>query len=138
MTLLYRDRQAAAAAAEKLKIFAQPYRLMILSALLVAERHVGDIASVTGIPQPALSQQLAELRRAGLVKTRRQAKQVLYALADDTARMCVQTLQSILADSQSQTPRATAKQSSAHTTVSAAEVLPTASPSAVARFAQIG
>jgi DNA-binding transcriptional ArsR family regulator len=95
MTPLYRNRKAATEAAEKLKIFAQPYRLMIISALSDGERAVGEIAALTGIAQPALSQQLAALRRAGLVRTRKHAKQVLYALCEETARACIATLETM-------------------------------------------
>ena len=95
MTRLFRDRTAAAAAADKLRIFAQPQRLMILSCLLDAERNVGDIADATGIGQPALSQQLAELRRADLVRTRREVKQVWYTLADDGVALCVRTMETM-------------------------------------------
>jgi peroxiredoxin (alkyl hydroperoxide reductase subunit C) len=86
---------SADAAVEKLRVFAQPQRLMILSYLLGGERQVADIEAATGVTQPALSQQLAELRRAELVKTRREAKQVHYRLADDAAAMCVRTLEAI-------------------------------------------
>ena len=95
MSALYEDRDAAAAAAEKLKTFAQPQRLMILSCLLRGERNVGEIAEVTGIGQPALSQQLAELRRAELVITRREAKLVWYILADEAVASCVRTIEAI-------------------------------------------
>lgn len=95
MSALYEDRDAAAAAAEKIKIFAQPQRLMILSCLLRGERNVGEIADVTGIGQPALSQQLAELRRADLVQTRKEAKQVWYMLVDDNVALCVRNIEAI-------------------------------------------
>ncbi len=95
MSALYADRDAAAAAAEKLKVFAQPQRLMILSCLLRGERNVGEIAGLTGIGQPALSQQLAELRRAELVRTRKEAKQVWYALADEGVALCVRNMEAI-------------------------------------------
>ncbi len=95
MSALYEDRDAAAAAAEKLKVFAQPLRLMILSCLLRGERNVGDISDATAIGQPMLSQQLAELRRAELVSTRREAKQVWYALADDGVALCVRNMEAI-------------------------------------------
>jgi DNA-binding transcriptional ArsR family regulator len=95
MSALYRDRAAADAAAEKLKVFAQPQRLMILSCLLRGERNVSEIAEATGIGQPALSQQLAELRRAELVRTRKEAKQVWYALADDGVALCVRNMEAI-------------------------------------------
>ena len=89
MSALYEDRAMASAAVERLKVFAQPQRLMILSCLLRGERNVGDIAEMTGIAQPALSQQLAELRRADLVRTRKEAKLVWYALADENVGQCV-------------------------------------------------
>ncbi len=95
MSALYRDRAAADAAADKLKVFAQPQRLMILSCLLRGERHVSEIADTTGIGQPALSQQLAELRRAKLVRTRKEAKQVWYGLADDNVALCVRNMEAI-------------------------------------------
>ncbi len=91
----YRDRDAAGLAAEKLKVFAQPQRLMILSCLLRGERTVAEIGEATDIAQPALSQQLGELRRANLVQTRREAKQVWYQLADKDVAICVRTMESI-------------------------------------------
>jgi DNA-binding transcriptional ArsR family regulator len=95
MTALYQSRELATNIAEKLKVYAQPQRLMILSCLLRGERNVAEIGEATGIGQPALSQQLAELRRAELASTRKEAKQVWYALADDGVRICVQTMESI-------------------------------------------
>lgn len=98
MTALYEDRAAASAAAEKLKVFAQPQRLMILSCLLAGERNVGELAERTQITQPALSQQLAELRRAELVRSRKEAKQVWYALADEQVAQCVRNLEALFGD----------------------------------------
>jgi DNA-binding transcriptional ArsR family regulator len=95
MTALYRDRAAADAAVEKLKAYAQPQRLMILSCLFEGERTVSEIDTVTKIGQPALSQQLAELRRADMVKTRRVSKQVYYDLASDAVRLCVRSMEAI-------------------------------------------
>jgi DNA-binding transcriptional ArsR family regulator len=95
MTAIYLSREQALEAAEKLKVYAQPQRLMILSRLLDGERTVGEIEEATGIGQPALSQQLAELRRAELVATRRAAKQVFYRLANDNAALCVRSIEAI-------------------------------------------
>ncbi|MFD1034055.1 ArsR/SmtB family transcription factor [Sphingomonas hankookensis] len=75
------DRPQADAIVERLRTLAQPQRLMILSVLLDGERAVGEIEEATGIGQPALSQQLAELRRADLVATRREARQIYYRIA---------------------------------------------------------
>lgn len=68
---------------------------MILSCLRAGERTVGDIEAVTAIGQPALSQQLAELRRAELVLTRREAKQVFYRLADEKTATCVAAIEAM-------------------------------------------
>jgi len=92
---LYSSRLAADAAAERLKVYAQPQRLMILSHLLGGERTVGEIDAATGIGQPALSQQLAELRRADVVRTRRASKQVHYRLADDNVEICVRGIEAM-------------------------------------------
>ena len=97
MKALFEDRDAASAATEKIKIFAQPQRLMILSCLLRGEHNVGEIAEATGLVQPALSQQLGELRRAKLVQTRKEAKEVWYTLADDGVALCVRTIEAIFA-----------------------------------------
>ncbi len=96
MTAIYESRTLADAATDKLKVYAQPQRLMILSCLLQGEKTVGEIDTDTGIGQPALSQQLAELRRADMVKTRRSAKQIFYSLADDETALCVRAMEAIL------------------------------------------
>lgn len=92
---LYTSRAAADLAAERLKIFAQSQRLMILSRLIDGEHTVGEIEEGTGIGQPALSQQLAELRRAEVVKTRRSAKQVYYAIINDDVVTCVRGIEAM-------------------------------------------
>ena len=98
MTAIFESREQADAATEKLKIFAQPQRLMILSYLLRGESSVSDIDMATSIGQPALSQQLAALRQADVVKTRRDGKQIWYDLADDASRLCVRTMEALLVD----------------------------------------
>lgn len=92
---LYSSRAAADAATERLKTYAQPQRLMILSRLIEGERTVSEIDEATGIGQPALSQQLAELRRADVVKTRREVKQVYYRLADENVLTCVRGIEAM-------------------------------------------
>lgn len=96
MTALYQSRALAEAMTEKLRAYAQPQRLMILSCLLAGEKTVGQIDTATGIGQPALSQQLAELRRTELVRTRRAAKQVFYTLADDDVALCLRTMEAMM------------------------------------------
>ncbi|MFC7477259.1 ArsR/SmtB family transcription factor [Dankookia sp. GCM10030260] len=71
------------AAAEFLRVLAHPMRLRILCRLLEGELAVAGFEAELGLRQPNLSQQLATLREAGLVATRRAAKSVVYRLADD-------------------------------------------------------
>lgn len=66
--------------AEALRILGHPSRLAILRVVAGGERAVGEIAAATGMAMSTLSQQLAILRNAGLVRTRREARQVFYAL----------------------------------------------------------
>jgi DNA-binding transcriptional ArsR family regulator len=98
MTAIFQSRDLANVAAERLKTYAQPQRLMILSCLLAGEQIVADIERATGIVQPALSQQLAELRRTNLVVMRRAAKQVFYRLADDNVTLCVRAIEAMFGD----------------------------------------
>ena len=92
---LYESRDQAAMAAARVRVFAHPHRLMILSRLLRGECTVGEIDSATGIGQPALSQQLAQLRRAATVRTRRAARQIHYSLADAHVATCVRTIEAM-------------------------------------------
>ena len=67
---------------DALKALAHPVRLRIMQALTGTERNVGEIDEAADIGQPTLSQQLAVLRNAGLVKTRKDAKLVYYRIDD--------------------------------------------------------
>lgn len=69
--------------AELLRVIGHPMRLAILKELTAGERSVGDIAERTGLGLSLLSQQLAILRKAALVSSRREAKQVFYTIAAD-------------------------------------------------------
>ena len=69
--------------AELLRVLGHPMRLAILKELTAGERSVGDIAERTGLGLSLLSQQLAILRKAALVSSRREAKQVFYTIAAD-------------------------------------------------------
>jgi len=72
----------AVEASDFLKKVAHPNRLMIVCALVDGERSVRDLEDTLGIRQPGLSQQLGELREAGLIEGRKQSKSVYYRLAD--------------------------------------------------------
>lgn len=74
---------------EALKGLAHPLRWRILTALAAGERNVGEIEQVTGITQPALSQQLGVLRKAKLVETRKDAKLVFYSVAREQIKYII-------------------------------------------------
>jgi ArsR family transcriptional regulator, virulence genes transcriptional regulator len=65
-----------------LKAMAQPRRLEIIHLLRSQELCVGDIYAMLDFPQANISQHLLKLRVAGIVKTRRQGKQIYYRLSD--------------------------------------------------------
>lgn len=64
-----------------MKSLSNEHRLMILCQLVEHERSVGEIARLLGLRQSAISQQLALLRKDGIVKARREAQTVYYRLA---------------------------------------------------------
>ena len=82
----------AEAASQFLKALANQDRLILLCQLSQGERNVSDLESLLGIQQPTLSQQLAVLRREGLVETRRDGKQVFYRISSPPALAVIQTL----------------------------------------------
>ena len=61
---------------------ADPHRLKLLSALFKAELCVCDLAAVVKMSDSAVSHQLRLLRNLGLVKHRREGRNVYYSLAD--------------------------------------------------------
>lgn len=96
MTADLNQREIAEDVAERLRILAQPTRLMILSLLRAGERSVGEIEKTLGLKQPGLSQQLGELRQAEMVATRREAKSIYYKLADDRVELLISVLERVL------------------------------------------
>src|SRR3954447_7484805 len=68
--------------AEFFKALGHPLRIRVLELLSEHERSVSALAEEMDVEQPALSQQLGILRRAGFVVARRDGVNVIYALAD--------------------------------------------------------
>src|SRR6476620_9962590 len=68
--------------AELFKALAHPARIRALELLVESEHSVGELQQLVGIESSHLSQQLAVLRRAGLVTTRKDGPLVLYAIRD--------------------------------------------------------
>ncbi|AGU52942.1 transcriptional regulator, ArsR family [Variovorax paradoxus B4] len=75
-------RGTAARVAGVLKILANEDRMLLLCQLSQGEMCVSELEAQLGIRQPTLSQQLGVLRNEGVVATRRQGKNIFYAVAD--------------------------------------------------------
>lgn len=82
----------AVEAAELLKLLANDQRLIILCRLSDAEMSVSELGEYVNLAQSALSQHLAKLRAQGLVATRREGQNIIYRLANPTARKLVGAL----------------------------------------------
>jgi DNA-binding transcriptional ArsR family regulator len=80
---------------EILKLLGNPQRLLIASLLCEGEYAVSEIEEKLGIRQPTLSQQLGALREAGVIEGRREAKAVIYHLADARTRHLLDALHRI-------------------------------------------
>lgn len=82
-------------AVELLKSLGNRSRLMILCQLVEGERSVGDLAQRIALRDTAVSQQLALLRKDGLVRARRDGQTIYYALSSPEAEKVIMTLYGI-------------------------------------------
>jgi DNA-binding transcriptional ArsR family regulator len=74
---------------EVFRMLADVTRVQLLWALADRELSVNDLAERVGKPPPSVSQHLAKLRMARLVRTRRDGTQVFYRLDNDHVRQLV-------------------------------------------------
>jgi DNA-binding transcriptional ArsR family regulator len=68
--------------ADLFKALAHPARILVLELLSTGERSVSEIQPFVGLEPSHLSQQLAVLRRAGVVSTRKEGSLVVYSIRD--------------------------------------------------------
>lgn len=71
-------------AADAFRMLSDPTRIKVLWALLQGESSVACLAELAGAAPTVVSQHLAKLRLAGLVKTRREGTFVYYSPAPDS------------------------------------------------------
>ncbi len=69
--------------ADLFSALSDPTRLRIISVLLEGELNVGDLAAKLNMTESAVSHQLRGLRQLHLVRSRKDGRQVYYALDDD-------------------------------------------------------
>lgn len=70
-------------AADFLKSMANSIRLRIMCRLLEEEKTAGQMSEIIGISQANMSQHLSWLKKADLVKTRRERTTIYYSLNGD-------------------------------------------------------
>ncbi|OEJ35411.1 ArsR/SmtB family transcription factor [Streptomyces subrutilus] len=82
--------------AEFFKTLGHPVRIRVLELLSRREHAVYELLTEVGVEAAALSQQLAVLRKANLVHTRREGASVHYRLASDEVAELLRVARSIL------------------------------------------
>lgn len=75
--------EQAELAAEVFRMLSDTTRVRLLWEMLDAERSVNELAELVGKPSPSVSQHLAKLRMARLVRTRRDGTQVIYRIENE-------------------------------------------------------
>lgn len=100
-------RASVGEASQFLKKLANPDRLLVACALVDNELSVRQLEDSLGIRQPGLSQQLAELRTAGLIEGRKEGREVFYRLADPRVRAIMETMHRLFCASETDDPPAT-------------------------------
>lgn len=82
------DLDDAQLLAERFKLLADPGRIRMVYALLESgELCVSDLARLAEVSESATSHQLRQLRLAGLVRARKQGREVFYRVADTHVRL---------------------------------------------------
>ncbi len=84
------DEETAAVLADRFKLLADPGRLRLINALVEnGEVCVSDLAFLIGSSESATSHQLRQLRLAGLVRSRRDGREMLYRVSDSHVRLII-------------------------------------------------
>lgn len=76
--------------AELFKMFGDSTRMKILFVLFETEACTCGLAEALNMTSSAVSHQLNALKRAKLIKSRREGKNVFYSLADDHVRTIIE------------------------------------------------
>jgi DNA-binding transcriptional ArsR family regulator len=79
---MLRDTETQKQVADFLKVLGNRYRLQIVNLLMAGEKNVTELNAFVKVSQPALSQHLSKLRRAGMVGFRRDRRQIYYFLSN--------------------------------------------------------
>lgn len=85
-------KKSASAAAEFLKVLANPTRLLIVCKLSEGEESVSALADFLGLRGSTVSQHLQILRMSNLVETRRDAQTIYYSLTHAASEDVIKAL----------------------------------------------
>ena len=86
------------AKAEFFKTLGHPARIRVLELLSEREHSVGEMLPEVGVEATSLSQQLAVLRRAGLVVSRKEGSTVYYSLTSPQVAELLRVARRILTE----------------------------------------
>lgn len=89
--------------AEFFKTLSHPARIRILELLRDGERPVSELIPEVGIEPSHLSQQLAILRRANLVRSRKDGSSVIYSVTEPRLFQLLEVAKSIITSSLTET-----------------------------------
>src|SRR6266849_5322511 len=86
--------EASIAHVEAFKALAHLTRLQVFFFLVRAKGEVsaGEIQEAVGVPGPTLSHHLDQLRRAGLIESRREERYIYYSVRRETVTALVRVL----------------------------------------------
>jgi len=79
---------------ETFKALAHPARLKMVVGLIKDECNVAQIQKVLGLPQSTISQHLRVLRKADIIKGRREGNRTCYRVIDARVRKIVEIIKS--------------------------------------------
>ena len=79
-------RETKNAVLEVFQALSHPVRLEICQLLMARQFSVGELCETLQLRQYVVSQQLALLRKAEIVDTKRKARSVIYSLSNDKVR----------------------------------------------------
>ena len=89
--------------AEFFKTLGHPARIRVLELLRNGERSVSEMIPDVGIEASHLSQQLAVLRRANVVQSRKEGSTVIYSVTDDRIFALLELAKAILTSTLTET-----------------------------------
>ena len=89
--------------AEFFKTLGHPARIRVLEVLRDGDRAVHELIPLVGIEPSHLSQQLAVLRRAGVLRSRRDGAQVVYTVVDPQIFQLLEVAKAIITGTLSET-----------------------------------